>query len=72
MSRETYEPDYERDDIPPSVKLLMPDISREDSNIWRVRYGDPQSGLGGCGHTPQEAMEDFDRAYARDKENSTG
>jgi hypothetical protein len=71
MSREIYEPDYERDNIPPSVRLLMPEIARED-NIWRVRYGDPQSGISGVGRTPQEAMDDFDREYAHEKENSTG
>ena len=52
--------DYGDQQIPASVKTFRPLLYQEGESFCCILGPDPQSGIFGCGKTPQEALEDWD------------
>lgn len=56
--------DYERADVPKSVRILKPTLYQEGTGTYCCILGeDPQAGIFGCGNSPEAAMESWDRSY---------
>jgi hypothetical protein len=55
--------DYHSDKIPQSVRILRPTVYRDGNSFCCLLGADPQSGIFGCGDTPEDAMDDWDNAY---------
>ena len=52
--------DYNDPQLPKSVKALRPLVYQEGEDFCVVLGPDPQEGVYGCGHTVEEALNDWD------------
>jgi hypothetical protein len=70
--KKLFEPDYQSSSIPESVRIWKP-VVYEDGDSFRCRFAEPPwSYILGCGATPEQAMEDWDRDLHREMELVTG
>ncbi|MCW3109949.1 MAG: hypothetical protein JWQ09_4455 [Segetibacter sp.] len=53
--------DYENEELPETVKTLRPLVFKEGDGFCCLLGPDPQAGVFGCGQTPREALDDWDK-----------
>jgi hypothetical protein len=53
--------DMDSENIPASVKEFRPVVFKEGNAYCCILGPDPQTGVFGCGQSPAEAMQDWDR-----------
>jgi len=62
--------DYNDPSLPPSVRDLQPLIYLDGNSVCVLNGTDPQADLFGCGDTLQAALNDFQKHYEEERENS--
>jgi hypothetical protein len=53
--------DYSSKDVPESVKTFQPLLYKDGDSYCCVLGPDPQLGIFGCGQTPIQALQDWDK-----------
>ncbi len=53
--------DFERPGIPYTAEVLQPVLFKDTNRYCCILGPDPQAGIFGCGQTPEEALQDWDK-----------
>ncbi|MGN6292901.1 MAG: hypothetical protein ACTHMV_09180 [Chitinophagaceae bacterium] len=70
LEKERIHVDYTMDGTPDSVRNFQPDAYLDGDQYYLVLGDNNEEGIFGCGHTLQEAMQEWDKAYRHKKSHS--